>query len=343
LWRWHRFSASAIAVVTPVSKALIADLSSAPRLSAAMGVFWNNLGYRRSAADNPGYSSSAWVGPRFFDTLTLVTVAVTLGVVLLVRGQKSPRPPLPSTRRKTVLNWMGPNGCELSGEQCVRLLVIEDEDRLSGILKSKLGDVGFTVDVAGSAADATAALELINYDAAVLDLGLPDGDGLAVLAVARRLGKALPILILTARDAVEDRVAGLNAGADDYLTKPFAMTELIARIKALLRRPGGVLGLTLEAGNVRLDTVGLELTVAGAPVRLSRRELAILEQMMRRFGRSVPKTVLEEKLYGIDEEPDSNPIPVHVHHLRRQLEAANASLTIHTIRGVGYILAETKA
>jgi DNA-binding response OmpR family regulator len=127
------------------------------------------------------------------------------------------------------------------------------------------------------------------------------------------------------------------------LTKPFALTELIARIKALLRRPGGVLGITLEAGNVSLDTVGRELTVAGSPVRLSRQELAILEQMMRRFGRIVPKAVLEEKLYGIDEEPDSNPIPVHVHHLRRQLEASSATLPIHTIRGVGYILAETTA
>ena len=225
----------------------------------------------------------------------------------------------------------------------MRLLVIEDDDRLAGILKAKLGDVGFTVDIAGTAADAIAAIELINYDAGVLDLGLPDGDGLAVLATARQIGKALPILILTARDAIEDRVAGLNAGADDYLTKPFAMSELIARIKALLRRPGGVLGITLEAGNARLDTVGRELSVAGVPVRLSRRELAILEQMMRRFGRIVPKAVLEEKLYGIDEEPDSNTIPVHVHHLRRQLHAASASLAIHTIRGVGYILAATEA
>ena len=224
----------------------------------------------------------------------------------------------------------------------MRLLVIEDKDRLSGILKSKLDEAGFAVDIAGSAADAEAALELINYDVAILDLGLPDGDGLAVLAAARRRGKTLPILILTARDAVEDRVSGLNAGADDYLTKPFALTELIARIKALLRRPGGVLGITLDAGNVRLDTVGRDLTVAETPVNLSRRELAILEQMMRRFGRIVPKAVLEEKLYGIDEEPDSNPIPVHVHHLRRQLQAANASLAIHTIRGVGYILTENK-
>ena len=222
----------------------------------------------------------------------------------------------------------------------MRLLVIEDECRLSAILKATLGAAGFAVDTAGSAADAVAAVELVNYDVAVLDLGLPDGDGLDVLAAARRNGKVLPILILTARDAVEDRVAGLNAGADDYLTKPFAMTELVARIKALLRRPGGVLGITLEAGNLRLDTVGRELTVAGLPVRLSRRELAILEQMMRRLGRIVPKAVLEEKLYGIDEEPESNTIPVHVHYLRRQMQAAGANLAIHTIRGVGYILAE---
>ena len=224
----------------------------------------------------------------------------------------------------------------------MRLLVIEDEARLSEILKVALGNAGFAVDIADSAADAEAALELINYDSAILDLGLPDGDGLTVLSAVRRVGKTLPILVLTARDAVEDRVSGLNAGADDYLTKPFAMTELIARIKALLRRPGGVLGITLDAGNVSLDTVGRELAVAGRPVRVSRRELAILEQMMRRFGRIVPKAVLEEKLYGIDEEPDSNPIPVHVHYLRRQLQIANASLAIHTVRGVGYILTENK-
>jgi DNA-binding response OmpR family regulator len=103
-----------------------------------------------------------------------------------------------------------------------------------------------------------------------------------------------------------------------------------------------VLGITLDAGNASLDTIGRELTIAGSPIHLSRRELAILEQMMRRFGRIVPKAVLEEKLYGIDEEPESNTIPVHVHHLRRQLQAANASLAIHTIRGVGYILTEDK-
>jgi DNA-binding response OmpR family regulator len=223
----------------------------------------------------------------------------------------------------------------------LRLLVVEDEDRLAGIVKAQMGAAGFVVDLAGSAADAVAALELTNYDAAVLDLGLPDRDGMSVLTAVRGMGRTLPILILTARDAIEARVAGLNAGADDYLTKPFAMAELIARVQALLRRPGGVLGITLEAGNLRLDTIGRELTIAGVPIRLSRQELAVLEQMMRRQGRIVPKAVLEEKLYGHDEEPDSNTIPVHVHHLRRQLQGAQASLAIHTVRGVGYILAET--
>jgi DNA-binding response OmpR family regulator len=222
----------------------------------------------------------------------------------------------------------------------LRLLMVEDEDRLAGIVKARMGAAGFVVDVAGSADDAVAVLELTNYDAAVLDLGLPDRDGVTVLTAARGMGKTLPILILTARDAIEDRVAGLNAGADDYLTKPFAMAELIARIQALLRRPGGVLGVTLEAGNLRLDTIGRELTIGGVPVRLSRQELAVLEQMMRRLGRIVPKAVLEEKLYGHDEEPESNTIPVHVHHLRRQMQGARASLAIHTVRGVGYILAE---
>jgi DNA-binding response OmpR family regulator len=222
----------------------------------------------------------------------------------------------------------------------LRLLMVEDEGRLAGIVKAQMGAAGFVVDVAGSAADAVALLELTNYDAVVLDLGLPDRDGVSVLGAARGMGKTLPILVLTARDAIEDRVAGLNAGADDYLTKPFAMAELIARIQALLRRPGGVLGVTLEAGNLRLDTIGRELTIGGTPVRLSRQELAVLEQMMRRLGRIVPKAVLEEKLYGHDEEPGSNTIPVHVHHLRRQMQGARASLGIHTVRGVGYILAE---
>jgi DNA-binding response OmpR family regulator len=145
---------------------------------------------------------------------------------------------------------------------------------------------------------------------------------------------------LTARDAVEDRVRGLDAGADDYLVKPFAMTELIARTKALLRRPGGALGMTLRAGNVSFDTVERDVRVGGVSLILPRRECAILENLMRRLGRVVPKPVLEEKLYGLNDEPGSNTIPVHVHHLRRKLLDAGSTAEIHTVRGVGYLLTE---
>src|SRR5258706_1708701 len=220
----------------------------------------------------------------------------------------------------------------------MRLLVVEDEERLRDLLKRALTDAGFTVDALATAADADEAIQSLPYDAAVVDLGLPDGDGIKVLQAARRRGRDVPILILTARDAVADRVRGLDSGADDYLVKPFAMTELVARIKALLRRPGGVLGLTLETGNLTLDTVGREVQVGGAPVAMPRHELAVLELMMRRMGRVVPKAVIEDKLYGLDAEPESNPIPVHIHHLPRRLGTAGATVTIHTVRGVGYML-----
>jgi len=199
---------------------------------------------------------------------------------------------------------------------------------------------GFTVDTAATAADAVAMLEVTNYDAAILDLGLPDGDGLDVLDQARRGGRTIPFLLLTARDTVDDRVLGLNAGADDYLVKPFAMDELVARTKALLRRPGLALGVMLEAGNIAFDSVGREVRVAGQPLPLPRRELDVLEHLIRRAGRVVPKAVLEDKLYGQDEELESNAIPVHVSHLRRKLITAGATLEIHTIRGVGYLLEE---
>jgi DNA-binding response OmpR family regulator len=201
---------------------------------------------------------------------------------------------------------------------------------------------GFTVDAATTSADACEALSTIPYDAAILDLGLPDGDGLAVLADARVSGNKTPILLLTARDAVEDRVCGLDAGADDYLVKPFAIAELVARIKALLRRPGGALGTILMAGNITFDTLGRDAKVGDTPVALPRREIAILEHLMRRLGRVVPKPILEEKLYGMEEELGSNAIPVHVHHLRRKLVEMSATAEIHTVRGIGYLLAEKK-
>ena len=222
----------------------------------------------------------------------------------------------------------------------MRLLVIEDERRIAEILKNGLVRAGFAVDVVHLLADAQEALALTPYDAAILDLGLPDGDGIELLAEPRPAPNRIPILVLTARDAVEDRVCGLDAGADDYVVKPFAMTELIARTKALLRRPGGALGIMLQAGNVVLDTVGRDVRVGGVPLQLPRRECAVLEHLLRRQGRVVPKSVLEEKLYGIDEELESNAVPVHVHHLRRKLQEASATAEIHTVRGVGYLLTD---
>jgi DNA-binding response OmpR family regulator len=224
----------------------------------------------------------------------------------------------------------------------VRLLIVEDELRIVEILTSALRKAGFTVDSATTSADGGEALSTTPYDAVILDLGLPDGDGLAVLAEARAGGNKTPILLLTARDAVEDRVGGLDAGADDYLVKPFASSELVARIKALLRRPGGALGTILKAGNVTFDTLGRDAKVGDAAVALPRREIATLEHLMRRLGRVVPKAILEEKLYGHEEELGSNAIPVHVHHLRRKLSEMSATVEIHTVRGIGYLLAEKK-
>jgi len=222
----------------------------------------------------------------------------------------------------------------------VRLLIVEDEARIAELLKHGLEAAGFAVDAVRLCADAREALSVTAYDAAILDLGLPDGDGIGLLNELRASGSRVPILVLTARDAVEDRVLGLDTGADDYLVKPFAMTELIARTKALLRRPGGALGVLLKSGNIVFDTIGRDARVGETSLSLPRRESAILEHLMRRLGRVVPKAVLEEKLYGIDDELESNAIPVHVHHLRRKLQEAGANAEIHTVRGVGYLLTE---
>jgi DNA-binding response OmpR family regulator len=225
----------------------------------------------------------------------------------------------------------------------LRLLLIEDEVRILELLTAALSRAGFAVDAVRTCAEGRAALAGPPYDAAILDLGLPDGDGIVLLAAIRAARNKVPILILTARDAVEDRVRGLDSGADDYLVKPFAIAELIARIKALLRRPGGALGTVLEAGNIAFDTVAREVSVDGRYLALPRRESATLEHLMRRVGRVVPRAVLEEKLYGIDDLIESNPIPVHVHHLRRKMIEAGATVEIHTVRGVGYLLAERRS
>lgn len=224
----------------------------------------------------------------------------------------------------------------------MRLLLVEDNERFAALLKQGLAAAGFTVDVLVTAADASAALLTGRCDIVVLDLGLPDADGLSVLAEMRRRGDATPVLILTARGSLKDRVTGLQSGADDYLVKPFALEELIARLRALLRRPGNLLGLALTLGNLTLDTVARQVFVGDRPVAFSAREMAVLEHLLRRSNRVVAKNLLETGLYGLSQEIGSNAVEVYVHRLRKHLSEIGASVQVHTVRGVGYLIAEEK-
>jgi DNA-binding response OmpR family regulator len=221
----------------------------------------------------------------------------------------------------------------------MRILLVEDNERLLGLIRNVLTAAKFDADGVTTAGDAKTALRSVAYSAMILDLGLPDQDGLILLRQIRADGNSLPILILTARGGVEDRVRGLDAGADDYLIKPFAQEELLARIRVLLRRPGGLLGQALDLGNLRLDTVSREVTIGGTPHALSSREMVVLELLLRRAGRVVPKKVVEDHLFGLGGEVSSNAVEVYVHRIRRQLADGGADVEIHTIRGIGYLLA----
>lgn len=222
----------------------------------------------------------------------------------------------------------------------MRILLVEDNERLAELVCEGLRGGGFAADTFGTVEDADAALASVSYDAAILDIGLPDGDGLDLLKLARQRGQALPVLLLTARDGVEDRVRGLNGGADDYLVKPFAMEELLARIRALLRRPGAALGVQLNCGRLAMDTAAREVRIGDAVANIPRREMELLEQLLRRAGRVVPKRALEEGLYGFDDDVSSNTVEVLLSRLRKRLTQSEAGVTIHTLRGVGYMLAE---
>jgi len=225
----------------------------------------------------------------------------------------------------------------------MRLLLVEDNERFAALLKQGLASAGFSVDVLTSVQEANSALESGRWDIIVLDRGLPDGDGIEVLAGMRRQGDSTPVLILTAHGNLKDRVNGLQSGADDYLVKPFALEELVARLQALLRRPGNLLGLALRLGNLTLDTVARQVFVDDRPISFSAREIAVLEHLLRRSGRVVAKTLLENSLYGPAQEVGSNAVEVHVHRLRRHLVETGASVQVHTVRGVGYMIGEERA
>lgn len=216
----------------------------------------------------------------------------------------------------------------------MRILVVEDDALLGDALQAGMRQHGHAVDWVRDGAAAAHALEFEAYAAVVLDLGLPRLSGLEVLKRARSAGNAVPILVLTARDAVPDRIAGLDAGADDYLVKPFDMGELAARLRALARRAGGQPASVLVAGDVTLDPATHRVGYRGGDVELTAKEFAVLHALMLSAGRVLTRTQIEEQLYAWGEEIESNAVEVHVHHLRRKLFPD----VIHTVRGVGYLL-----
>ena len=218
----------------------------------------------------------------------------------------------------------------------MRILIVEDEPVLADGLTRSLRQSDYAVDCTGSGSDADHILATQTYDLVILDLGLPQLDGLEVLRRLRHRGSRVPVLVLTARDTLDDRVKGLDLGADDYLSKPFELAELEARVRALIRRGHSGGGSLLSHGTLSVDTAGRRAMLNGEPLELSARELGVLEVLMLRTGRVVNKEQLAEQLYGWDEEVGANAIEVYVHRLRRKLEPAGVK--IRTIRGLGYLL-----
>jgi DNA-binding response OmpR family regulator len=218
----------------------------------------------------------------------------------------------------------------------MRLLLVEDNEALAASVAKAFRGKGYAVDSVTTVEDATAALQTQPYDLLILDLGLPDGDGVDVLRRLRRSKSRLPVLVLTARASLQNRVSGLNLGADDYLVKPFALEELEARAGALIRRGIGGSGAVLTHGRLTLDTAGRIASIDGVPLELPRRELCLLELLLLRAGQVVEKQALLEKLFSYDDEPGVNAIELYVHRLRKKLEPAG--IHVRTIRGLGYLL-----
>jgi DNA-binding response OmpR family regulator len=220
----------------------------------------------------------------------------------------------------------------------MRILVVEDDKHLAALILAALKKTGLTVDHVLRLDEALAATRAVAYQLIILDRMLPDGDGLDVVRQVRDSRSATPILILSTRAELQSRIGGLDAGADDYLAKPFDVGELLARVRALLRRPGELVAPTLTCGNLSFVLSVREVSIGGRTLPLPRRELAVIEQLMRNAGRVVSKASLEEGLYGFTEEVSSNSVEVHIHYLRKRLAEAGATAKIETRRGSGYAL-----
>lgn len=222
----------------------------------------------------------------------------------------------------------------------MRVLIVEDDPDVADLLARTVREATWAPDVAPTGAQALALLPVNEYDLVVLDAGLPDVDGFEVCRRWRKSGGRTPILILTARAAVADRVRGLDAGADDYLAKPFAVEELLARLRALARRPGTALDVTLRFADLELDTQSLTARRAGRSVALSHRELALLEYLLRNPNRVVSRAQILAHVWDDNFDPVGNVVDVLVGRLRRKIGPADSPPLIHTVRGRGYILAE---
>jgi DNA-binding response OmpR family regulator len=222
----------------------------------------------------------------------------------------------------------------------MRILIVEDNKAFASLIAARLDKSGIESDQAESLEQAERSLSALEYAAIILDLGLSDGDGLDLLRGLRARGDSTPVVITSARHSLEDRVRGLREGADDYLAKPFSVDELIARLQAVMRRPSRLVGQTLRAGNISLDTQNRQVNIDQRVHIIRRREILILELLMRHVGTVVRRKFFVDQLFGIEGERDSNTVDVYVHRLRRQLLDGKATVTIHTIRGVGYMMTE---
>ena len=220
----------------------------------------------------------------------------------------------------------------------MRVLLVEDEPEMAAALAAALKNYDMVVDHIATLGDAEEAVSTNAYGAILLDRQLPDGDGLALVSKLRASGVSVPVIVLTALGELVDRVAGLDIGADDYLGKPFAVEELLARLRAVLRRRADLPSETIRLGRLSFDVSNREASVDGKPLDLPRRELLVLETLLRRMGRTVARSSLEQAVYSIDDEIQSNALDTHVSRLRRKLSEAESAIEIHAIRGVGYLL-----
>jgi len=220
----------------------------------------------------------------------------------------------------------------------MKVLIVEDDRKVGSFILSGLGEATYTTKLVRTCAEARDALADDTFDAVVLDLGLPDGDGLDLLRQWRAAGFNEPVLILSARDAVADRVKGLNLGADDYLAKPFSFDELLARLRSLLRRQATAKTTVLEHRSIRVDLLARTVTAAGAPVTLTNREFALLELFLQNTGRVLTRTMIAERVWEASHDLQTNLIDVYVRRLRQKLEQPGDAPLIRTVRGTGYQL-----